>query len=185
VYRPPVSLVALRSVVFGGAAWARGYRLTPADLKLKNVQVAIAKGWVGTLPELYGRKGKLARPRPGHVSPGALKAYPTGSGCSLTGVKNVGNPMQYDFTFAGSGWTASGVWYDFGDGVEFVAKDTAPVSHVYRTAGTYTAQANGWNATQGGRAVATATPTVARRVDGAPTTRRKKVTDDDAAKGAE
>lgn len=185
MYRPPMSLVALRSFVANGTSFARGARLAPIQLKGKSVQYLIAKGWIGTVPELYGRKGRH-RPRPGYLSPGAIAKYPSGSGCAIVATPT---GLSVSFQFNGSGWNPSTVWWSFGDGSEQTVFGATTTIHVYKAAGTYTAYANGVSATNGGYAQTTVGPlTVEIRSteeteskERHPVSRKKKAVGDDAA----
>ena len=174
MYRPPVALVALRKVVLGGTTFARGQRLTKAQVVglVGPGQHLLARNVVGTIPDLYGRKGAFGRLfRPSYLPPKVLSSYQDSSTTALAVVMGTGaNSMKGTFTISGTGYTPTNYWIAFGDGTETTGT-ALTLDHVYTKAGTYTAVVTAWSSSSGksGTDSASATPTTPVLLMAAPT----------------
>jgi hypothetical protein len=167
MYRPPASLFALRDFTAGGTAFAKGHRLTLAEITpiRRSLRYLIGRGVVGSAPELYGRKGRQHKLfRPSYIAPGALAHYQAAATVTLTAVKGTApNDSVFTCDVAGTGFTPTTCFFEWGDGLSETVAGTHVV-HGYHAPGSYTINVTAWDSAKAGQdskpAVATGAVTI-------------------------
>lgn len=130
----------------GGTSLARGAALSSAQVQSRAIGHLLSRRWVVALPTTYKSRNSVRATSPAHLSPGARSYYTTAT-VTVTATKDGTDPLKYNLSVAGTGFTPTAVQWTFGDGTPAVQSGSLSTTHTYAAAGTYPVTCYAWSPT--------------------------------------